>query len=224
MLSGVDAHSDAGVSDCQHDVPSRHDRRMLAGVCLVELDVPGLDADRAALWHRVASVHHQVDEDLLDLTRISDDVAARRTTRCDDDIFADQAAKHRLDRRHDAVHVQHSWLQNLLPAECQQLLREGGSPLRCASYLLDVLAARIRGVEPVHDDFSVEPDHRQEIVEIVRDSSRQPADGIHLLRLAELLFEVASLGKIDRDANVSDHCPPLIANRRRGEKRRESLS
>ena len=36
-------------------------------------------------------------------------------------------------------------------------------------------------------------DHRQDIIEIVRDSSRQPSESFHLLRLTELVLQLLLL-------------------------------
>jgi hypothetical protein len=44
--------------------------RWLSRVALVEYDVGRLDGELSARGHRVACVHHQVENDLLDMTRI----------------------------------------------------------------------------------------------------------------------------------------------------------
>src|SRR5204863_8614434 len=49
VLSGVAVHANAGVADCEHDVPAGDDGRVLAGIGLVELHVLRLDADRSTL-------------------------------------------------------------------------------------------------------------------------------------------------------------------------------
>ena len=43
-------------------------------------------------------------------------------------------------------------------------------------------------VELVQEQLAVSHDDHEEIVEVVRDAAGQPADGLHLLRLAELLL------------------------------------
>ncbi len=42
-------------------------------------------------------------------------------------------------------------------------------------------------------------DHGQQIIEIVRDAARQPAECLHLARLRELVFERTAFGDIDAD-------------------------
>jgi hypothetical protein len=50
--------------------------------------------------------------------------------------------------------------------------------------------------------FRIAVNNSQQIVEIMRHSTRQPADGFHFLRLKELLFQMLVLGNILRDADV----------------------
>ena len=45
-------------------------------------------------------------------------------------------------------------------------------------------------VEPVDQELAVADDHRQQVVEVVRDAAGEPADRLHLLRLAQLLLEL----------------------------------
>jgi len=49
-----------------------------AGEGLVEVGVGGLDDDTSAAWHRVARVHDEVHDDLLDLARVGLDVSQIR--------------------------------------------------------------------------------------------------------------------------------------------------
>ena len=65
------------------------------------------------------------------------------------------------------------------------------SAARSAARLISSASARrgSAGSKPDHHDFGVADDRRQQVVEVVRDAARQPADGFHLLRVAQLLFE-----------------------------------
>ena len=49
--------------------------------------------------------------------------------------------------------------------------------------------ARIAGCEVAEQQLAVSENHRQQIVEVVRDAAGQPADRFHLLRLLILLLE-----------------------------------
>ena len=78
--------------------------------------------------------------------------------------------------------------QHLLAAEREQLTCKGGGALGGAGDLLG-RAPEIRlGPETLQEKFRVARDHHQEIVEIVCDASGEPANGLHLLGVAELLF------------------------------------
>ena len=58
------------------------------------------------------------------------------------------------------------------------------------SNLLVVLA------EPVRGHFGVAQDHCQQVIEVVRHTARQLADGFHLLGLAELIFRLLAIGDV----------------------------
>jgi hypothetical protein len=46
-------------------------------------------------------------------------------------------------------------------------------------------------------------DHGEQIVEVVRHAARQAPDGLHFLRLSELLFERVSLGEIRKSEDAA---------------------
>ena len=54
---------------------------------------------------------------------------------------------------------------------------------------------------------------REEVVEVVGDAARELADGLHLLRLAELLLEVVLAGDVALEADVADHLARGVAHR-----------
>jgi len=55
---------------------------------------------------------------------------------------------------------------------------------------------RLLRPEPREDELGPSRDHGQEVVEVVRDAAREPPDGLHLLRLAQLLLEVPALADV----------------------------
>ena len=93
-------------------------------------------------------------------------------------------------------------MQNLLTAEGQHLPGQGGAALgslmnfqRCAVLLPVRLQLFGKGA-------AVAQNHREQIVEVVGNSSGQSADGLHFLRLAELRLQLAALRQIpDRGGN-----------------------
>ena len=107
----------------------------------VELRVAGLDRQPSSARHRVPSVDRQVQQDLLDLTRISQDMPEVRSRREGQlDVLADQPGEHPSQVADDLVQVEHPGLQDLPAREGQQLLRQCGRPLASLQDLLHVLA------------------------------------------------------------------------------------
>jgi hypothetical protein len=57
----------------------------------------------------------------------------------------------------------------------------------------------------------------QQIIEVVRYSTRQPSNRFHLLRVAELLFEVFAFGDIRYDHHAPIDLTSAVDQRRGGE-------
>ena len=90
----------------------------------------------------------------------------------------------------------------MLPAESQQLPGQRGGFLHGPGDL-----AGIGGLLAVHrqllaDKTGVAVDGHQDIVEIVGDAARQPAHGLHLLGLAQLLLQFLLGGNVGLQRNV----------------------
>src|SRR5262245_4891555 len=68
------------------------------------------------------------------------------------------------------------------------MARQAGRSLPRASNLLEVSPARIRLGRLAESELGEAEYGGQDIVEVVSDSARQPADGLHLLRLTKLFF------------------------------------
>ena len=69
----VGGHAAAGVGHGQHDISTRPHFGVLLNISGAELDVGGFQAHPAALGHGVAGVHHQVHDNLLDLSGVRGD-------------------------------------------------------------------------------------------------------------------------------------------------------
>ena len=59
------------------------------------------------------------------------------------------------------------------------------------------------GADPPPRDLAVAADHGQQVVEVVRDTARELADRLHLLRLPELVLEPAALGDVAQHEQVA---------------------
>ncbi len=170
---------------------------MTARVGHVELHVGGLDGEAAAVGHRVARVHHQVHDHLLDLTRIGlHPPESHRGDHRQVHVLADQPSEHRLHPGHHRVEVQHLRLEHLLAAEREQLLGERGGAVGGGAHQGGVAVDRLLGAESRDDELRATGDHGEQIVEVVSDPPSELPDRIHLLRLAELLLEATTLADV----------------------------
>jgi hypothetical protein len=74
--------------------PGRSAQRGRLGARGLAREVPGLDRERAALRHRVAPVHREVDQHLLELRRVGQHARCGfREVEHDLDVGAEQAAQ-----------------------------------------------------------------------------------------------------------------------------------
>jgi hypothetical protein len=88
------------------------------GMCLVERDLGHGDGELAALRHRVACVHRQIHDHLLQLPAIG---AHRHreivAVALELDVLADQSAQHAVHLLDHRVHVQHLEREHVAPPE-----------------------------------------------------------------------------------------------------------
>src|SRR4029078_13274868 len=81
----------------------------------------------AAAGHRVPGVDGQVDDDLLHLRGVGADAAEVAAAAGDElHVFADEALEERAHALDDLAEVQDARLQDLLAAEGQELVGQGG--------------------------------------------------------------------------------------------------
>ena len=96
-------------TDREHDVAAGRRPEVEAGVGGVDLGVLGADRQRAALGHGVPRVDDEVDDDLLDLSRVGADAAERRVELGHEaDVLADQPREHARGFRDERVDVEHA--------------------------------------------------------------------------------------------------------------------
>ena len=161
-----------------------------------------LDRHRPASRHRVARVDREIDDHLLELSRIGADrtelgVEHRQQL----DVLADQAPQHHVHVGDDGVEVEHPGLQDLPAAEREQL---PGERRGARGGLLDLLgvASQARVVLAGDEELAVAGDGGQQVVEVVRDATGEPADRFHLLGLAELVLELLLQRQVTDDRDV----------------------
>ncbi len=159
--------------------------------------VARLHREGAAARHRIARVDRQIDDDLLDLRQVRQhgpqiapigDVETHR--------LAKQAVEHDRKVSEHVVEVEDGGPQRLPAREGEELLDE---PRRALGVLLDVHDVAERGVRRavvLQQKVREADDGRQHVVEVVRDPAGELADGLHLLALRDLGFQLGLLGHV----------------------------
>jgi len=193
----------------------------------VLLGVPYLgsrfEQDRAAAGHRLPRVRDQVDEDLVELARVSlDQGHVPRQPGLEVDPFAHHVAQERRDRLHDVVEVDHPQLQHLPAPDRQQLPGERRRAFGCAhdrAYALPELHVLS---ELGQDQRGLTVNDREQVVEVVGDSAGQSADRVQPLALAQSqllrtqpLLASPALADVGVEAHHRDDLAAVVAERGR---------
>ena len=117
-------------------------------------------------------------------------------------LSADQPARHLRHRADDLVEVEGDRLEHLLAAEGQQLARQRCGALGGVQDLIHLRRHRRIGLDAVRHQLRIAADRGQQVVEVVRDAAGEPADRLHLLRLAQLVLELHTIADVvDRGQN-----------------------
>ncbi len=101
----------------------------------------------------------------------------------------------------------------LAAREGEQLPRQLRGAASGTVDLLHLAPARISGRQPAQEQLAVAVDRRQQVVEVVGHPTGQPAHRLHLLRLAQLLFERALHRHVAQRAPVGNHLALAIEHR-----------
>jgi hypothetical protein len=190
-VQGGPVHAHAGVGHPEPDVAAGRQGRPPGGVGLVDLDVAGVDGQPAAARHRVARVHGQVDQYLLELAPVGLDRPQRRL-RADGQLdVLDQRAVQQLARAlHGPVEVEHLGPGHLVPGEREQLPGQPGRLLGRHPDLLDVVqhggqlgVGLGQRLDLLGGEVGVALDHVEQVVEVVRDPAHQLAQALQPLGL-----------------------------------------
>jgi hypothetical protein len=192
----------------------------LGALVLVDRQVAGRDRDRSSVAHRIASVHDKIEKGGLELRRI--DIRGFQTRsegQPQVDGFTAGAVEDGFEPGDQGVGIVELGLEGLPAGEGQQLLREFRAPVGRALRAVDqALVAGIGGV--AGQEIEIVDDDRQEIVEIVRDATRELPDGLHLLgleqgglSLRQGLLRFPPLGDVAGDLRKTDQIAALIVDR-----------
>jgi len=110
------------------------------GVGLVEHRSAGLDRHGAAVGHGVPRIDDEVDEDLVKLAGVGAQLAGGWVELDDQrQILPDESAEHRFDGPDGFVEIQDLGADDLLAAEGEELLGQGGRPFGRVADPVDAL-------------------------------------------------------------------------------------
>ena len=118
-------------------------------------------------------------------------------------VLADQSAEHALGVAGDAVEIDDLWRVRGAAAEREQPSGQPGGALCRVLNCADARQARIVRPLVVTKHIRRAADHGEQVVEVVGDAASELADGLHLLRLAQLLLECQALGDLE-DAGADE--------------------
>ena len=139
-------------------------------------------------------IYSEVHEHLLDLSRIRLDSPMLGTTKCHKlDVFADHTTQHTIHVGDQAVQVEDPGPKDLLPAEGQQLMREQRGLFRSLLDGFGVAADWLVGAALPEHHLRIAHDCGEPVAKVVGDPYGQPAHGVKLLGLAQLLFQSPTL-------------------------------
>lgn len=188
---------------------------MLLCVQLIQLDVLRRDRESAALGHRVAGIHGEVDHHLFQLACVCLHCSQCRLELRDHlDVLAQKSPQQPLQIGHEFVEVEHAHVQDLLAAEREELTCEPGGAIGCLANLFKIGSQRRERRETIQEQADIAEDSGQHVVEIVGNAPCEPSHRLHLLRLQELALERAAFRHvpgIDHDAThngVVEQVPP----------------
>ena len=159
---------------------------------------PRSDRDGAAVRHGIARVDCQIDEDLFELAGINSD-GPREFIEVGNqlDPGADEAAQHFSQRRNGGVRAKDLRRDDFFATEHQQLPGQRGGLFAGPDNF--IRQAGIAPGESRAQNFRVAVDDGQQVIEIVGDAPREPADRLHFLRLPQVGFETAALREVASD-------------------------
>ncbi len=134
-------------------------------------------------------------------------------------VLAEKAPQHAVHPLHEVPQVKGARLQDLAPAECEELGDEGRCPLCRALDLLHVCFQLEISPRILQGHLAVSRDHREDVVEVMGNPPGKPAHRLHFLGLLQLvlepcpfLFRAGKVGNVAADAHDPGHLTVRVEN------------
>src|SRR6185437_1546935 len=165
------------------------------------------DRELAAGRHGVASIHYDVQDDLLKVRSIHHQSAGGIEFQNELDVFAHQAGQNRVQLANDLVWPQRYRTNDFLAAEGKQLPRESARAFRSIQNFVAVAAIIFIRAKLVFQQLRVTANHAQQIVEVMRHSASEPSQRLHFLRLKKLALQLTMLRLVQQHAKDAFSVP-----------------
>ena len=164
---------------------------------LVQFDQSGADRQCATFRHRIARIDGEVHDDLLDHARVRLDRGQfRRRNKLERDRFTQQTLEHLGQVADHIPQVERLGLHYVLAAEHEQLTGQRSCPFSCKVNGLRRIEQFGCQTAVGHHHSRMPLDYREHVVEIVCHARGELANGLHLLRLQQLGFQVQPVGDV----------------------------
>ncbi|MFT3766272.1 MAG: hypothetical protein QM820_12285 [Minicystis sp.] len=111
-------------------------------------------------------------------------------------MLADQRSEHAAHLGHGSVDVHLAHLEDLAPAEGQELTGQAAGALAGVEDDLGVAAHRTLLLHRAEDALAAAVDDGEQVVEVVGDAAGELADDLHLLGLVQVFLEPLALGHV----------------------------
>jgi len=149
-----------------------------------EADLVRADGESAAVWHRVPGVDGQVDQHLLQPSRLRHHRGQGRRRLEDYLSAAAHADVQQIDDAGDqGVKVDRLWLGSRAFAEAKQVVREVNGAVRgTADLAKHAVQLRISLITKVFRHFGIADDDREQVGEVMGDTAGELPDRLHALR------------------------------------------
>ena len=179
---------------------------------------------QAAVLHGLDGVLHQVDQDLLELVPVAGDAGqTRRQAELAGDVAQTHLVAEHLHRgAGDLVEVLQRHVNLGLLGVVQQALDDPLATERVLHDVPEVGSPRIGGRQVLQQQFPVEQDVAQRIIQLVGHPGRELPGGRQLLRLHELLLEAALealLGQVAGDLDERQELVVVVPEGQHGHER-----
>ena len=104
------------------------------------------------------------------------------------DALADKTAQQTFQTRDHGIERQNFRVHRLFGAECEELSDQRRGPFSGLQHFFGLSAKGVLRTEFRQEDLAVAHDDSQEIIEVMRNPSGQPANRFHLLGLPKLFL------------------------------------